>query len=203
MSSIIGPDFIFIHKPKTGGGSIYVYLKEIFNKECHPLAGHIGILDASRVVTITDNLLRFGCVRNPFDWYVSWWKFIIAHGRSNYRRIFNKFNCRDNFPNFLKFVLTTSDSYGIRYDFSIMRELEIGVCTYLFIKAYCNYEKVFAGDKNKMVDNIGEHFLMNLLIEFDYLDEGLFEIFELSKQEGELWLSSKKKNATVHDHYST
>lgn len=68
---IITKRFVFVHMPKTGG----TWLREVLKKYKHPLwhlkerPGHETSAEAPPGLPI------LGTVRNPWDWYVSWYFF--------------------------------------------------------------------------------------------------------------------------------
>ena len=74
---IVCKQFVFVHMPKTGG----TWLREVFKKYRHPLwhlkerEGHLTSAEAP------PGRLVLGIVRNPWDWYVSWYFFRVREFR--------------------------------------------------------------------------------------------------------------------------
>ena len=72
---ILSEHFVFLHLPKTGGS----FVRELCTHYAPP-AWKVRLLDNHP--TIRDippeyaNLPIFGFVRNPFDWYVSWYTYL-------------------------------------------------------------------------------------------------------------------------------
>jgi hypothetical protein len=73
---LVSDDFVYLHMPKTGGGTIRSVLNEVLPKgyvrngprpHVHP--GWRRIPDEARALPV------FVHVRNPWDWYVSWYEF--------------------------------------------------------------------------------------------------------------------------------
>lgn len=64
--------FVFVHMPKTGGTFLNEVIREHApaNWDLQQLESHTP---AAQVPASHANLPIFGFVRNPFDWYVSWY----------------------------------------------------------------------------------------------------------------------------------
>ena len=76
---IVTERFVFIHMHKTGGQ----FLNEII-KRCIPEHRTIGYhLPRAEVPPGAENLPVVGMVRNPWDWYVSWYAFNKRPGTNN------------------------------------------------------------------------------------------------------------------------
>lgn len=71
--------FVFLHFPKTGGSFVRTLLSEHApaDWELQVLSLHPTIRD---IPASHENLPVFGYVRNPFDWYVSWYSFLKSEG---------------------------------------------------------------------------------------------------------------------------
>jgi hypothetical protein len=61
--------FVFLHVPKTGGS----FVRKVFEDQVVYEAEHQLVCD---MPTEFRHLPRFALVRNPWDWYVSWWAFM-------------------------------------------------------------------------------------------------------------------------------
>lgn len=79
---LITKDFVFIHLPKTGGDFIRtVYGQNMPEESIIPtdLAKHA----ADHLVPAEyRDLPRFGLIRNPWAWYVSWYHYHLGSGRT-------------------------------------------------------------------------------------------------------------------------
>jgi hypothetical protein len=75
---ILSDKFVFIHLPKTGGS----FVRELLTHYA-PAAWHVTLHDnhpTIRDIPAThSDLPIFGLVRNPFDWYVSWYHYLKQH----------------------------------------------------------------------------------------------------------------------------
>lgn len=68
---IIGPEFIFVHMPKTGGEFVIDWLTNCFELSYIHTHRHVP-LQWCRLIEIRKKFV-FGFIRDPFAWYVSWW----------------------------------------------------------------------------------------------------------------------------------
>lgn len=197
MGLFRGDNFIFVHKPKTGGGTITEFLNNKNGASLSSVTGHSGIWDVMKTEEVGDEL-KFGCIRNPFEWYVSWWSYLKESGRSHHKRMYDELKCWDNFPVFLKYTLSHNYVYGIKYDFEKMLHFNIGIPTYLYINVFCKYDKVYGNEK---IDNntVSKNFLMDKLIEIHDIDCKIPKMFGISTKE---WLRYHRKHVTKHNHYS-
>lgn len=165
----ITPKFVFIHMPKTGGTFVSDSLRKIYNEGSlhyfclrNETAMHIknkvyrGLslpqphLEFNKHGTCNDIPLRYrhlpilSCIRNPYDWYVSnykygWWK---THPQS-YPNLKNDPQWPDfNFEHYL--TLSNTTWLNIRNP-SIQVNPTLGRLTVLFINYYCkNYEDILS-----------------------------------------------------------
>lgn len=76
---ILSDHFVFVHVPKTGG----TFVRDLCNAFA-PADWHVTILPNHPSVREIPNeyktLPRLGFVRNPFDWYVSWYFYLKETG---------------------------------------------------------------------------------------------------------------------------
>jgi hypothetical protein len=61
----VTPEFVFLHVPKTGGSYVRTHVPELVYERQHGRACEIP--------ERFKHLPRYAFVRNPWDWYVSWW----------------------------------------------------------------------------------------------------------------------------------
>lgn len=115
--AIILPKSIFFHVPKTGGTWVTVVLKDIFKdryQDYKPSPKHELNLRFEHITPkdsedrIFKDRKSFGFVRNPIDWYTSFWKYRMKNNwdnnfvldrecRSTNLEIFVR-NCLDKYP---------------------------------------------------------------------------------------------------------
>jgi hypothetical protein len=75
---LVTDDFVFLHVPKTGGTFIQTVLRAHLPVVDHGLdlhASHANLAEPWR------DLPGFYVVRNPWDWYVSWYHWTLERGR--------------------------------------------------------------------------------------------------------------------------
>ena len=69
---IVRNRFIFLHLPKTGGHFIRKTLQTVYRGSVLRRAYHISI---SEIPEQYRHLPKMGFIRNPWDWYVSWYSY--------------------------------------------------------------------------------------------------------------------------------
>jgi len=144
---IIGPNFVFVHMPKTGGvfaldffirfpeglsGTYIINGKakhrplnefiKIETKKFIKLKGfamHLGLRHCGKE---HQQKFKFGFIRNPFDWYVSWW----AKGESHqsFKDYMRKPNMEKIPQKWIKTKMWGND-LGDKYGFMTLRFLDI------------------------------------------------------------------------------
>jgi len=137
-------------------------------------------------------------LRNPYDWYVSMWKY--ASGPAKWFR-----NYKD-FEKFMLHILTEYDGFvHRRMDFSIMLKHNIGWYTFEFIHAACElnvYENIDDFKENPMKYVVTDKFYwVNDGTEFiDWYREHIHDVPDnIVKRVREI----ERKNETVHDYWDT
>ncbi len=73
LYDINGKTLLFIHIPKTGGGSVQNALSTYRRRETPIPRGHPGIYECNMVVKAD---YVFSVVRNPWDWRASWYHYL-------------------------------------------------------------------------------------------------------------------------------
>lgn len=100
---LLTDDFVYLHMPKTGGGTVTRVLRDVLppgyarsgpRPHVHPGWRHIPAEAAGRPV--------FCHVRNPWDWYVSWYSFARDAEGKRARLWRSAFADRPDFPTFLR-----------------------------------------------------------------------------------------------------
>jgi hypothetical protein len=76
---LITPQFLFLHIPKTGG----VFLRTACYKhfDCVPETDDSTHWTYEQIPEEFRHLPRFALVRNPWDWYVSWYAYMLENER--------------------------------------------------------------------------------------------------------------------------
>ncbi len=175
---VIGDNFVFIHNPRTGGA----FTRKFFSKTFENITSgelntwHLTVRD---IPQSHKNKFTFGNIRNPWDWYISWY-----HLQKKYKKdsIFWKLFTKDNgsdFKSYMKNVL--SDEFmkehldyqthlpgNVRSTetiplFQYMNHLDIGFFSYRYIYMY--FEKaneIFTDpDTNLAFDHHDEFFYLD------------------------------------------
>jgi len=65
------PKFIYLHIPRTGGTFISKFLEEYVKNTIRTKKRHISLDKLGKI----NNKFVFSSIRNPYNWYVSWWKY--------------------------------------------------------------------------------------------------------------------------------
>ena len=167
------PKFIYVHLQKCAGTFVSTYLDDNISKtKWNPHQKHLGLNVRPK------NKFIFGTIRNPFDWYVSWYIFgVNVHG---------KFSKNKTFPEFMELLY---EQKGMLHDINmnICNRDNIGVYTF-------RHNKVF---------NIYPDFICR----FENLEEDLIKCFDennfpLNEEQKEILYNTKKINTSQHSHYS-
>ena len=107
---ITSKHFVFIHFPRTGGRFVRQMFKLLVPRtwDTQLLGEHMHVSD---IPPSHKDLPRFGFVRNPYNWYVSWYSFHMNVWRND---LFNEMS--DNGTKDFKSTLIT----GLNMDYSLM-----------------------------------------------------------------------------------
>ncbi len=218
--------FVFVHLQKTGGSFIKAVLPKI-EIDCHIMGGHptlhtyyhsknnLSQHSPNEYKEFCNNHLIFGVIRNPWDLYVSLWKFLTHHiGNSNrilpdfFPNIINTDALKEmDINNFVTHLFEnethTSDIY--LSNFENLKELNIGQYTYEFLRLFTHRKeysiielagkipnKIYLDDINNLCVNRFLRF-ENLSIE---LADLMKEIYDISKKQYDCIVSHKKMNVS-------
>lgn len=131
---IITPHFICIHLQKTGGSFIREYLtKNIPNTKYNGIV-HDKACDIPRRHRKKPIL---GTIRNPWDWYVSWYSGTQRkEALKGPFRILHPNGKQTSFVEFMSKVANLKRQIH-NIDFGLVNRLGIGVYTYRYIQSYC------------------------------------------------------------------
>lgn len=151
---ILTPTFVFVHLQKAGGSFVEKFLLDNFPNTKQIFPKHIGIHDFLQNINDEriENLPKVGCIRNPYDWYVSWWKSNSLEDTGHlFPKIFTK-ERKSNFKKFMKYIM--NEDFGVQHDLNgyQIQCLDIGVYTYRYKKAF--YSPVFTSYDSMILDEI-------------------------------------------------
>lgn len=187
---IVHDDWVFVHLQKTGGSFTEKYLLE--NYDCKPVfPKHRGIRTVLPVCIDKD---KFGMVRNPYSWYVSWWSKNKQSESTLFPRIFTE-KTKGDFNLFIENLYTVD--WGAQYDLhsTPINDLNIGVYTYRYISCFCI---------NNMSLAVKEHdkcFLMDNILYTENLREDLSEYLGLKGEERKELMMMDKYHTSEHAPY--
>ncbi len=134
---VLGNNFIFVHLQKTGGSFVEQFLHSIYNdcKDIIPKHGGLYGLGLSKYPH-----MKFGCVRNPWAWYVSWWSSNSKHGvpyTGLFPSIFTEDNIND-FGTFLRNIMSINYGSMPYIEFDDIVKFDIGVYSYRYHRCFCS-----------------------------------------------------------------
>ena len=203
MSSVIHPDFVFVHFPRAGGTFVSEFLLENTPgcKIAHEYS-HCG-LDFLRFALKDDlaNRFKFGFIRNPFDLYVSHWQRFGPHLFTNFKHVNVSFH-----------------TY-ILHDISVRHEAQFGrvrnwvthgIMTLYYAMMYCQLSNPNHADDNRFcfsVDNMNVMRADAILRVEDGIESELHRIFNehiftLNDKQVDALYAKGKVDPTNHLHYS-
>lgn len=157
----VNDKFVYIHLPKTGGSFISTFLKEHVGGE-YQQTSHNKHVKARSINK--KNRFEFGSIRNPWDWYVSFYEFNLT--RTPYTELM-----KPTFAEFLKYSFEKTQGNLLRLQFETMHKINIGLLTYHYILFFC--------DEVRVLDNFVDGFplLIDRVIKFESLLEELPAMF--------------------------
>ena len=188
---ILGKDFLFVHLQKTGGSFVENYLLDNF--KCESLwPKHRGV---TTVIQEHHEKLRFGCIRNPLSWYVSWWSANCQAESTLFPNVFTEETKKD-FKVFIHHLMSLDFSQQHDLDFEVISMADIGVYTYRYFKSFS------LNNLPLCVARPDISFLMDKIIHQENLNEELAEVLELSKRQKKKLLKLNPYHVSEHKHYS-
>lgn len=219
---IIDDKFVFIHNPHTGGAFIRSALKKAFPKATFMelTAWHTPIQNLDPKY---NNRFKFGIIRNPWEWYVSF----FHHQRPNgpLVRLFTNYQT-DNFSLFLKNILSTDfiknrlemkfHPVGNPYvpatvpKLQYMYNLDIGFFSYRYIYMFFNnYENIFFNtDKNLIFKEHDSLISVNKVIKNEGMVTNLINMFDerniqIEPKVKKEWTITPRENTVPRRHYKS
>ncbi len=228
---ILHPNFVFAHLTKTGGtfiedflvknvkGSEYIgtFLSRnkiiINNRPCRIQSCRHDSL--YKFIEKDDERIKFGYVRNPYDWYLSFWAF-SKKGHNTYIHLFDTAESYKNINIFVKSLFNSDKSLcyyknGLtnntnsnelsHINLSVAKNLDIGLLTYKYLLLYYNHD-VFHD-----IENYKEYKFVDKVLRFENLTKELDEffsknLFKLNEKQKYMLYNSPKKRTSIHGHYS-
>lgn len=177
--------------PRTGGTFTTEFICDSF--KCYKTKKpHLGLCYIP--FDIIKRKYLFGFIRNPFDWYVSWW----SHSSIKYNS-FDKFlNIMFDVELWPKEQFLKMTSYGLeRYE--LMKKLDIGYCSMRFLEIFSFIQFVFS---EHVLDRWEHKFDFIIRPEIFKVEDGINEhinyVFDLSeKQQNNL---QNKPHVNISDH---
>lgn len=128
---IVTDEFVFLHLEKCGGNFIKKWLKEAFNYEKVAGREHRGLVKKPQ------GKLVIGGIRNPFEWYVSCYHYMVDRGGINEPRYREHFRNGPTFEDFMDSCFYGDDfidDYNDLVPYRHMQRLGVGYMTYEFLK---------------------------------------------------------------------
>jgi hypothetical protein len=105
---LLSDDFVYLHMPKTGGGTIRSVLETVLPKHYVRKGPHPHVHPGWRLIPADAADLPVFChVRNPWDWYVSWYCYACPRKRPNPRKLWQSaFGDQPDFHTFVRRACT-------------------------------------------------------------------------------------------------
>jgi len=208
---IIHNKFIFAHLTKTGGTFIRQYLRENIQGSIIEMYGkkiekHAALVTISPFVL--ESRIKFGFIRNPYDFYISLWSANTTKRAINNRprrKIWFKDNeIKENSNRFIHFLINEETINVNFFDFPLMHKMDIGVLTYRYLYLYYDHE-IFK-DQN-WIRNHKKYKLVDKVLLFENglvkeLDEIFRQnIFPLDKKQRKVLYNYPQKNKSQHGYF--
>lgn len=189
--------FIYLRLQKTGSNFVAKFLKKFYQIKEHresvhgAKTGHLGLTKKP------DNKFVFCGIRNPWDWYVSFWSMVLNDPHRGPQFLVNG----REFSQFLDFILNKKTGKSLQmFNFDRMRELNIGLYGHEYYRICCvnsqHLYKLEVGEES--ID--GVYRMENMIPSFIELFEKNVE--KLNDKQKSFLTNSKKVNRFPHKHYS-
>ena len=174
---IICDDFIFIHLQKCAGTTIGEFLLKAFPNCKKSRDEHDGV---SEIPKDQHGKLIVGTVRNPFDWYLSWYSSRKYEKNGQFEDLFM---CR--FKEFLRRCFFTEERTLHDLKFRKLKKWKIGPYTHRYNCCYGT-----------------ENFKPNLhIIKIEELRAGLIDVLSLSGKQIEIYDNFERLHSSKHRKY--
>jgi hypothetical protein len=104
---IVSDDFVYLHMPKTGGGTIRSVLTTVLPDGYATRGPHPHVHPGWRYIPPEASDLPVLCyIRNPWDWHVSWYMFASRREPKQTKLWTSAFGDEPDFPTFLRRACT-------------------------------------------------------------------------------------------------
>jgi hypothetical protein len=104
---LVSDHFVYLHMPKTGGGTIRRVLQDVLPAGYVRLGPHPHVHPGWQLIPPEAADLPVFChVRNPWDWYVSWYCFSSRRAPKTAKLWVSAFGDQPDFPTFLRRACT-------------------------------------------------------------------------------------------------
>lgn len=210
---VIHDKFIFAHLVKTGGSFTERWLRSSIPSAGTTGQGHkkhraLGSLSFKERAW----KYKFGIVRNPFAWYVSWWTFngVRRSPGNSFPGIVTS-DFKETLDNLFKAtgtyqVGTLKKKIPMYVDFDLMRDLDIGILTLKFIQTFCKEVPYLAQLEAEEI--LKTYLLLDKVLRTEQLRsdlEHMFDkhIFPLTEEQRTALYSNPRQNVTVKEDYRT
>lgn len=202
-------DFIFCHMPRTGGCFVRDLLNENIAGSKRTRRNHIALenLEDSEI-----NKFKFGTIRNPYDWYVSWWAYSKYSPVDQYTRQLYSNGGTEDFNIFVKNVMEANEGKNTWFNLNIMGKFDIGLMTYKYLNVLCSRNKVFDKELCMWEQSHDELLLADYIMRFEALRDEIDYVFstyifdldsnQRKKLFGEEKINSSNRKADYRKYYS-
>jgi len=176
--------FVFLHLQKCGGTFVGTFLYEnVFGCKWNPYDKH-------RTLNVKPkNKFVFGVVRNPFDWYVSWYYSIRSYNPPYGDIMYPATTMAKKCESFIEFMNHLYQNTGdlLDFNFDSCNEKKIGVYTFRHNNIFQNH--------------------LDFTCRFENLNDDLIRCFNVNgfpfnEKQIERLRGHKKVNTSIHSHYS-
>lgn len=187
---IISKDYVFVHLQKTGGSFVERFLK-FYYEGCNEVTPkHCGLDELGIYNQVKDKTI-FGCVRNPWDWYVSFWASNVnPSAGGKYNGLFPAMFTEESLNDFNAFVdLVMNNNLGIMnyFNFNDICGRRIGIYTYRYLKCFYSVD--------------GDRFLMDKILRMESLRDELASFLELDEKKRIELFTFPRVNVGLHRSY--
>lgn len=164
---IINDKYLFVHIQRSGGSFVEKFLLENFDNWIGVNPKHSGILENLGIIKKAcadcgfnfKRLIKFGVVRNPWNWYVSWWsaqkRLVGGGGETLFPSIFYNETLED-FNVFIKHIMTHDFGCPPYFSGPIMQRLNIGAYTYRYLECHHIGWNIMSVDRVLHQENLRE-----------------------------------------------
>ena len=206
---IFHPDFVFAHLEKTGGTFIEKFLSRRIKDANHrpKVNRHDSLYLYKDDIEGYENIIKVGYIRNPYDWYLSFWCFSNDGKHPYSQHLYESKESKKDINVWIEqlFKLTkVIPRYIARpptLDLSIPVKLDIGLLTFRYLTVY-HHPDVFDD-----IENHSKYLVLNRVLKFENLTKELENFFSenlcnLSEKQLSQLYEMPNMRKTDHDHYS-